>query len=410
MRDWACSLSILLLLVPGDAVVAGDEPTDADRSWTRAIKDGDLSIGLHYRFESVEDDAFFDDATASTLRTTLGYRSAAYRHFRIALEVEDVTDVGAGDLHDNQGAGSLWNGVTARPAIADPDITEMNQANLSYDGWRDTEIWLGRREIVLDDHRFVGNVGWRQNHQSFDGVVVEQGSIPRSALTYAYLDNVNTITGANRGLAGHALSVAIDAARAGTVTPYFLHLDFDSPAGSTLSTRTLGASLAGHAAVRGWTLPYRLELAQQDDAADNPGPVDAGYLRLEIGANDEHWSFGVGHETLEGSPGNGAFGTPLATLHKFNGWADKFTSTPADGLKDLYATVGYEWDRWSAVVVRHEFDADSGGASHGSEMDGQISYKSSWEQLFAVAFAVFEADGPAFTDTEKIWAYTSYTF
>jgi len=48
----------------------------------------------------------------------------------------------------------------------------------------------------------------------------------------------------------------------------------------------------------------------------------------------------VGYEVLEG---NGAIGfaTPLATLHAFNGWADMFLTTPANGLKDLYFRASY---------------------------------------------------------------------
>ena len=42
----------------------------------------------------------------------------------------------------------------------------------------------------------------------------------------------------------------------------------------------------------------------------------------------------LGFERLEGN-GTVALQTPLATLHAFNGWADKFLSTPANGLRDV---------------------------------------------------------------------------
>ncbi|MEI8045213.1 MAG: hypothetical protein WCL11_27625, partial [Verrucomicrobiota bacterium] len=48
----------------------------------------------------------------------------------------------------------------------------------------------------------------------------------------------------------------------------------------------------------------------------------------------------VGYEVLEGN-GTIGFATPLATLHAFNGWADMFLSTPANGLKDFYLKAGY---------------------------------------------------------------------
>ena len=50
--------------------------------------------------------------------------------------------------------------------------------------------------------------------------------------------------------------------------------------------------------------------------------------------------FKAGYEVLEGAPTGGlAFVTPLATLHKFQGWADKFLATPASGIEDAYIAV-----------------------------------------------------------------------
>ena len=38
---------------------------------------------------------------------------------------------------------------------------------------------------------------------------------------------------------------------------------------------------------------------------------------------------------------DGQLQTPLATLHAFNGWADMFLTTPANGLQDLYFRASY---------------------------------------------------------------------
>jgi hypothetical protein len=37
--------------------------------------------------------------------------------------------------------------------------------------------------------------------------------------------------------------------------------------------------------------------------------------------------------------------TPLASHFKFNGWAGKFGTTPPNGLRDLYGTLGYGWKK-----------------------------------------------------------------
>ena len=43
----------------------------------------------------------------------------------------------------------------------------------------------------------------------------------------------------------------------------------------------------------------------------------------------------AGYEVLGADNGVG-FATPLATGHKFQGWADKFLTTPGDGIEDVY--------------------------------------------------------------------------
>ena len=44
------------------------------------------------------------------------------------------------------------------------------------------------------------------------------------------------------------------------------------------------------------------------------------------------------YESLEGNGARG-FSTPLATLHAFQGWADVFLNTPADGVDDASLTL-----------------------------------------------------------------------
>ena len=59
------------------------------------------------------------------------------------------------------------------------------------------------------------------------------------------------------------------------------------------------------------------------------------------------------------------FTTPLATLHKFQGWADKFLTTPANGLEDLYATASVTLkgvgalDTLGFIVSYHDYEAEA---------------------------------------------------
>ena len=47
----------------------------------------------------------------------------------------------------------------------------------------------------------------------------------------------------------------------------------------------------------------------------------------------------VGFESLGSDDGVMGFRTPLATLHKFQGTADKFLVTPPGGLEDAFVGV-----------------------------------------------------------------------
>jgi hypothetical protein len=132
-------------------------------------------------------------------------------------------------------------------------------------------------------------------------------------------------------------------------------------------------------------------------------------MRLEVGGKKKTWWVKAAYELLEGQPGDGAFTTPLATLFKWNGWADKFLSTPGTGLEDLSISAGRTHGAFKSQVVYHDFTADSGGADYGTELDVGISWKASWDQTIAAMAALYEADDFS-DDTKKFWVYTTYAF
>src|SRR3546814_12023345 len=51
------------------------------------------------------------------------------------------------------------------------------------------------------------------------------------------------------------------------------------------------------------------------------------------------FSLNGNYEVLGSDAGVFAFQTPLATLHKFQGWADLFLTTPSAGVRDLNFTL-----------------------------------------------------------------------
>ena len=121
--------------------------------------------------------------------------------------------------------------------------------------------------------------------------------------------------------------------------------------------------------------------------------------------------FTIGYEHLGGSAGVGdKFTTPLATLHKFNGWADKFLATPDAGLVDRYIGVKAKLGPVSCAAIIHDFSADAGSGEFGTELDLEASYPVSKQVKVGVKFAQFEADASStLTDTDKLWFWLSIT-
>ena len=403
-------LSVLLLLVlalathPASAF-ADDEPAPTLRE---AITEGTVSLAVRWRFEAVDQASFDKDAQASTLRTALGYRTQAYRGWSLFLEAENVTEVGFEDRFANRGAGDLGNGVTGRPVIADVAGTEVEKAYLRFERG-ETRVQVGRQPFAVGDQRFFGTVAWRQNHQSLDAVTVVDRSLDRTTITYGYLDRVNRIFGDGLPMQSHVLHAAISLPAEITLSVYGFLLDFDRSAQAALSTETFGLELRGERAFGNHRLRYELEAAEQGDAGDNPNRVDAGYRFLSVGGESAGVTYGFAREELEATRGGRPFATPLATLHKYNGWADLFLVTPADGLVDTKVSVGGKPGPFVWQVAYHDFEASSGSRDFGTEIDVSLTYKSRWGQIFGIKAASYDADAFG-SDTDKIWLWTQHAF
>jgi hypothetical protein len=382
---------------------AGEEEAKNYKNVVKALKNGKFGVALRYRYEQVSGDAFDEDAYASTLRTAVSYKSAPFHHLTAMLEMVDVTNVGLDDDHNDS-----LNGVTDRPPIPDPPDTYVNQVTLGYEGLPETNIVLGRQEIVLGDQRFVGAVGWRQNHQSLEGLLITQGSVPRTDLLYSYVDRVNTIFRVSRETTTHLLNAKVDPGL-GKVTAYYYSIDLADTQAAALSSWTVGASWDGQWEMKNWKLPFHLQLAKQENLSDNETGIDASYMRAELGGRRGRFLIKAGYELLVGSPEDGRFSTPLATLHKFNGWADMFILTPENGLQDLFLVLGFQDPRFNARLIYHDFRSDSASLHYGTEIDGIFTYTAPWKQAFVLKLAHYSAD-ELHTDTTKLWVYSTYRF
>jgi hypothetical protein len=178
-----------------------------------------------------------------------------------------------------------------------------------------------------------------------------------------------------------------------------------------LSSQSYGGKLSGSRSILGkHRLLFEAQYAKQTDFGANTSGRDADYLHLLGGASlSGKITLKLGRELLGGSPSNGAFQTPLATLFKFNGWADKFLTTPSNGLVDWYVSGEGRFGSLGWIAAYHDFGSDTGELSYGSELDVRTLYTTSWKQAFGFQAALYREDGFS-SDTTKLWFWTEYGF
>ena len=397
--------AIVVALTATPVVAEDPEPT-----FLEAVTKGTFKLNLRYRYEDVDQDGFDKRGQASTFRTMAGYNTGTWKGLEVYLEFEDVRDFGFSNDHNNAGAGSLWNGVTDRPVIPDAPSTEFNQVYLGWSPIKTLPFRFGLQEIVLDNSRFIGNVGWRQNHQSFEAGRVEFNGVKNLKLGYSYIGRQHSVLGGSQPMNSMHLSAAYTFGKIGTVKAYGMILDYEREELWRLNTATYGAFFDGKAALSdSLGLIYRLEIANQTEVNNFREHINANYIRADFGVSISKVTIAAGYEILGGSAEDGQFRTPLATLHKFNGWADKFLNTPIDGLQDISLSVTAVLGKFKLMGIYHDFSADTGGAKWGTELDAAVIYNAPWKQQFAIKYANYSADQHA-TDTKKLWLWTSWGF
>lgn len=399
-----------------NSLIAVPIAAHAEDAFFDALSDGKVSVSVRARYESVEQDNGLKDADAFTVRTTLGYKTGAFHGFSAFAEIEDVTELGSDNYN------SLTNGETAYSVVADPDGTEVNQAYLQYNGFA-TEFRFGRQEITYRKapfHRFIGTVVWRQNHQSFDAFSVSNSSFENTTINYAYIDEIHTIFGDDRNvgtfikdgdidLDGHLINIQYTGLSIGKLESYGYFLDYND--NEAISSKTLGLRLSGAQAINDdWKVIYTAEIANQNDYKDGTMD-DQNYYLAELGAKYKGWLAKISYELQEGN-GTDSFKTPLGTNHAFQGWADQFLSTPAEGLEDLYFTVVGNVFGAKLVVVYHDFETDKGSLDAGDEFDILLQKTFKTHYTLGVKYSDYDADSDyaAKVDTEKFWLYGQIKF
>lgn len=375
-------------------------------SFSQAMQETKPDFEFRVRHEAVDQEGIEKNASASTAKARLSWIMAnPTSGFSVGLEADYVFVLPPGSAEDFN---STENGRIEYPVVADPAGFDVNQAFLRYrhDGLTFT---AGRQRIAHFEQRFIGAAGWRQNEQTYDALRM-QYRLGRVDIDYSYVMNVNRIFGPGDGAQpgdwkgdSHLFRSELDVSETHTVGAFAYLLDFENDNGPPNSTATYGLDYRG---VFG-PLSVTGTVARQQDWARSPLSYNATYYAIEARLQRGPMTFTGGYEVLGSDGGRAAFRTPLGSLHKFQGWADKFTSTPSSGVEDAYVAAGARLGRSVLTLAVHDYNAAHGSLDYGREFGVMFNYPMGKRFVALLKFAHYEAADHA-TDTNKFWVMLSY--
>lgn len=378
----------------------------------------DPIVEARLRYEGVDQPT--TDADALTVRLRAGFE---VRHAPSHLSF----------LAEAEGTLGLWNDYNAFPfalagssqrrpqfaTVPDAESIDLNRLQVQY-RTKGLAVTVGRQRINLDDQRFVGSVGWRQNEQTFDAVRAEVAAGPVTFDgTYAIRQDsiFGSEAGPRRAMDGDFVFLNAGAKTGAVTAKGFAYLiDYEEAFAFANSSQTYGGRIAA-----GFPLSAKVKLslvgsyARQMDMGRNPVRYRADYLLGEAGLSSRGFTLTGGYERLgaDGTAGK-AFQTPLATLHKFNGWADLFLTTPAAGLEDRYVTLAKVFPKvkalpgLNAMVTWHDLRSDIGNARYGTEWDASVGFRSG-KVAWLAKYADYDAKSFG-TDRRIVWLQAEVAF
>jgi hypothetical protein len=393
-----------------------------------------LDAQIRPRYEMVDDgNSAHANANAVTARTKLKVSGNLFDvdGLNASVGVISVNNFGYHSYNAKDG-NNYTDGTKPYAVVLDPQKAMISNAEITYKTG-DTLLHAGRGQVNLDNQRFIGTVGWRQLERSYDSVFVANNSIKNLSVLAAWvygLQGVGSIPNNKGPLGEHTYdtnTVLLHAAY--TVAPALKVTAYDYMIASFADT--YGIALTGNVKLDVAKLNYRAEYAHQTDASmkihDVSRKANADYYNLDLGANFSGILAGVNYEVLSGTDMNSnahrTFSTPLATLHKFNGWADQFLATPKGGLVDMNVRLGYKAkDIGKFLVVYHTFTTDknmlnaNGGATDdlGSEIDALYANKIPGVKNLSGLLKYANYSGGSVVghtnDVTKFWAMVDYKF
>ena len=394
MKTTTSITSIGLLLCAaanaGEPIVAPIEAPVEESSWITPSAD----IRTRYEFRQMQG---FDPSHSATVRARVGIMLGDFNGFSLFAEGEATQGI-IEDFRSNPTTDTSTRPyVAGNTFIADPNNVELNQLFAQYKK-NGLLLKVGRQRIIRNNAAFIGNVGWRQNEQTFDAAQIGYSN-DDFEFSYAYSNQALRIFGAdaNNALPGPPLQAfegefhLIDGnykTDFGKVGGYAYLLDIDNnPAVG--ESNTIGTFVDVGA--------FHGEFAYQDGtSALAGGDYSALYGHVNYTVATDAGDFGVGVEYLGDN-----FKTPLATVHAFNGFADAFilqriglTNANYNGITDIYTSYKKGGLPGGLVMnaVLHAYLDGKASSFYGAEAD-LVLVKKINDNLTALAkLAYFDAD------------------
>ena len=407
--------AVLLLSFCTLPIMAAEKASNFGEMFTKGVYD--VKLRLAFEYSDVEN-GNVNPAKGLTLSSYVGFRTAEYEGFSLYAQVHNLWKMD--DRYDDEprpGQGGKYDGDY--DVIADPDGTRIQQLYADFTMLPDTKVRIGRQEIILDDSRFIGNIGWRNTAQAFDAITLTNTSIPDTKIFLGYIDKIATILLEEAEYDGIWLAnVNYSGIKGHSQTAFAYLVDSESKASkSSKDSATYGFRLNGAFDKVKYDMTYAHQTDYQDSENRNLDFFQ-GYLGYDFGGIEP----GIGYSYIDGSDeaDEQAFDTLFSTAHKFNGWADSFLSTNGGGLKnglqDIYASLKFKAFDINFGVIYHYFDTTETHTysnSYGQEIDFVASKQLAKNLTATAKLAYFDATSDSSNPTKDelvFWLRLDYSF
>ncbi len=392
----ACFLAVTLS--PSYALAEDDKASGALAELMAAVKDSKPILDVNLRWEYAKINAF-QHSHGATARTRFGVATGTFHGWKGLLEGVNTASPKPSGYFD-----AVETNDGPQSVVADPERTAVNRAWLAFskEEWGGLEMKGGRQRIKLDDDRWIGNVGWRQNEQTYDAARVKTNlGMEKLLVQYIYAWQVNRIFG-DQGGAGtrdfgprsHMLNVSYAGGKAARITGFAYLIDPNQANFRAFGSATYGGRVKGTITLSDdLAVPYQASYAYQHDWGNNQVSYDAHYALAEAGLKVKGLAtVSAGYEHL-GSDTDARVVTPFSTAHKFNGFADAFLNNGGvRGLRDLYVSIApaIPCKGLKLKFIFHQFWDDQGGDNLGEEYNIVSTYKWNEHIGFLWKFAYFD--------------------